>query len=276
MAGPGIESSVTPSPKLLQLPRREILGVPVHAVRAREAVELCRQAAAERSRLQIGVVNAAKIVHMRSDALLRDSVLSSDLILADGMSVVTAGRILGQALPERVTGIDLFESLLGVAEKEGFSVYFLGASRDVLDAVLDRARRSHPRLRVAGHHDGYFSPDEEPAIAAEIAKSAPHFLFVGITSPKKEVFMKRWGPTLNVPVCHGVGGSFDVYSGKTPRAPLAWQRAGLEWLYRVIQEPARMWRRYLVTNTQFIGMVLARLLRLDGDSRLRGGAGQDP
>ncbi len=276
MAGPAIENPVTPSPKLLELPRREILGVPVHAVRAREALELCRQAASERSRLQIGVVNAAKIVHMRSDPLLRDSVLSSDLILADGMSVVTAGRILGQKLPERVTGIDLFESLLGVAEEEGFSVYFLGASRTVLDAVLERARRSHPRLRVAGHHDGYFGPDEEPAIAAEIAKSAPHFLFVGITSPKKEIFMKRWGPTLDVPVCHGVGGSFDVYSGKTPRAPLAWQRAGLEWLYRVIQEPARMWRRYLVTNTQFVGMVLARLLRLDGRSRLRGGAGQDP
>jgi N-acetylglucosaminyldiphosphoundecaprenol N-acetyl-beta-D-mannosaminyltransferase len=247
--------------RLEALPTSSILGVPVHGLRPDEAVELCREAAITRTRLMIGVVNAAKIVKMRSDRMLRDSVLNSDLILADGMSVVWASRILGCALPERVTGIDLFERLLGAAEEDRLSVYFLGASQEVLDGVLARARMEHPELRIAGSRNGYFTTEEEKEVAGEISRAAPDLLFVGISTPKKEIFLESWGKKIEVCVCHGVGGSFDVYSGKTRRAPIRWQHLGIEWLYRVLQEPRRMWRRYLVTNSAFILLVLTEWIR---------------
>jgi N-acetylglucosaminyldiphosphoundecaprenol N-acetyl-beta-D-mannosaminyltransferase len=244
--------------RIRELPLQNVMGVPIHAIRATEAVQLCREAAAHRTRLMIGVVNGAKLVKMRSDPLLRESILNSDLILADGMSVVWASRILGDGLPERVTGIDLFESLLGAAEDDDRSVYFLGASQEVLDELLARVRTHYPKLRIVGSRNGYFSVDEEPALSDEISRLAPHFLFVGISTPKKEIFLERWGDHMAIPVCHGVGGSFDVYAGKTSRAPASWQRMGIEWLYRVLQEPRRMWRRYLVTNTIFIKLVVSQ------------------
>jgi N-acetylglucosaminyldiphosphoundecaprenol N-acetyl-beta-D-mannosaminyltransferase len=114
---------------------------------------------------------------------------------------------------------------------------------------------------LVGHHHGYFTPQEEPALVAAIAGAQPDILLVGISSPKKERFLARWGDQLGVPVCHGVGGSFDVLAGKVRRAPLAWQRLGLEWLYRVKQEPRRLWRRYLVTNALFCAMVLFAFVR---------------
>jgi N-acetylglucosaminyldiphosphoundecaprenol N-acetyl-beta-D-mannosaminyltransferase len=193
---------------------------------------------------------------MRSDAWLRESVLGSDLIVADGLPVVWASRILGEPLPERVTGIDLFEKLLELADEERFSAYFLGATQEVLDEMLRRIEERYPRLRCAGIRDGYFQEAESEAVVREIQKASPDLLFVGISTPKKERFLQRWGESLDVPVCHGVGGSFDVLAGVTRRAPLLWQKLGLEWLYRLLQEPRRMWKRYLVTNSAFVAMLL--------------------
>jgi N-acetylglucosaminyldiphosphoundecaprenol N-acetyl-beta-D-mannosaminyltransferase len=224
-----------------------------------QVLEICRQALANRAPLSIGVVNAAKLVNMGSEPALREAVVSSDLVLADGMSVVWASRVLRRPLPERVAGIDLFERLLDLAEHDGLSVYFLGAEADILESAIDAIRKRHPRLRIAGRHHGYFGPADEPALAADIAATHPDLLFIGMTSPKKELFLARWGAEIGAVVCHGVGGSLDVIAGKVRRAPLSWQRFGLEWLYRVLQEPGRLWRRYLVTNTIFLWMVLRDL-----------------
>ncbi len=238
-----------------QVAVRQLLDVSIHAVSTRECVEVCEYAIDTRRHLMIGVVNAAKLVKMRGDRLLRDSVRSADLIVADGMAVVWASRILGQGLPGRVTGIDLFEELLGLADRKSLSVYFLGASTSVLDAMIHRVRADHPNLRVAGQRDGYWSEAEAEEVAAEISAVKPDMLFVGISTPKKEIFLETWGSKLDVVVCHGVGGSFDVLAGMTRRAPKFWQDAGIEWLWRLLQEPRRMWKRYLVTNTQFITLV---------------------
>ena len=238
---------------------RSILGVEVHAATMAQVLELCARAVAARAPLSIGVVNAAKLVHMQGEPDLREAVQSSDLVVADGMSVVWASHLLGGSLPERVAGIDLFERLLGLAEDAGYSVYLLGAEPDVLEAAVRVVRQRHPRLRIAGSHHGYFSPAEEPDLVKTIAASRPDLLFVGMSSPKKEVFLARWGEEIGAPVCHGVGGSIDVMAGKVRRAPGVWQRLGMEWLYRVLQEPRRLWRRYLVTNTQFLWMVLRDL-----------------
>jgi exopolysaccharide biosynthesis WecB/TagA/CpsF family protein len=235
---------------------RRILGIDVHAATMAQVLDLCRSAVLTRTPLSIGVVNAAKLVSMESEPALRAAVLSSDLLLADGMSVVWASRILGRPLPERVAGIDLFEALLALAEREGFSVYLLGAEPGILESTIQVSLSRHPHLRIAGSHHGYFKPEDEPALAESIAAVQPDLLFIGITSPKKEMFLARWGPRIGASVCHGVGGSFDVVAGKVRRAPAAWQRMGIEWLYRLLQEPRRLWRRYVVTNTLFLWWVL--------------------
>lgn len=242
-----------------QWPVQHLFDLPIAAMTMGDALGVVEQTIHDRRRLLIGVVNAAKIVNMRRDEALDWSVRTSDLILADGMSVVWASRILGRRLPERVAGIDLMTEMMRLADARGFRVYFLGAKQEVLDSVLDHVRREYPRLVIAGSHHGYFNESQEAPIAAHIADARPDMLFVAMTSPKKEQFLARWADTMDVRVCHGVGGSFDVIAGKVRRAPAVWQRLGVEWLYRVIQEPGRMWKRYLVTNTLFCGLVISSI-----------------
>lgn len=250
-------------------PTRNLFGVPVGALTMNDVLSVADQAIATRSRLLIGVVNAAKIVNMRRDAALRDAVLAADLVLADGMAVVWAARLLRRRLPERVAGIDLFLRLLERADERGYRVYCLGAKPDVVKAVAQHIERTYPNAKLVGYRDGYFSPEEENEVAEEIAAANPDILFVAITSPKKEQLLARHSERMRVPVCHGVGGSFDVMAGKVKRAPRVWQRLGLEWLYRVKQEPRRLWRRYLVTNTLF-GLMVCRELFAAGSLSHKG------
>jgi N-acetylglucosaminyldiphosphoundecaprenol N-acetyl-beta-D-mannosaminyltransferase len=205
-------------------------------------------------------VNAAKLVGMQRDARLRDDVLACDLILADGMSVVWASRLLRQPLPERVAGIDLMLAMLRRGARLGWRVFCLGATEEVLEGTVARIAADYPGLTVAGRRNGYFDPGQDREVAAQIAAARPDILLVAMTSPKKESFLARLGPELGVPVCHGVGGSFDVMAGRVRRAPAAWQRVGMEWLFRVLQEPGRLWRRYLDTNLAFCRMVAAEWL----------------
>jgi N-acetylglucosaminyldiphosphoundecaprenol N-acetyl-beta-D-mannosaminyltransferase len=192
---------------------------------------------------------------MKSDERLRRSVLESDIILADGMSVVWASKVLGTPLPERVAGIDLMMRILARGNEAHYRVYLLGAQQSVVEEVARRVGVDFPGVQIAGFRNGYFGPDDEEAIADSIAAARADVLFVAMTSPKKEEFMARWGSRLSVAVSHGVGGSFDVYAGVVSRAPRIWQSLGLEWLYRVLQEPGRLWKRYLITNTLFVAFV---------------------
>lgn len=240
--------------------RRQLFGMQVDALTAQDVIVLAENALRSRQRLLIGVVNAAKIVHLRSDAVLRESLLECDVLLADGQSVVWASRVLGQPLPQRVAGIDLFEQLLALADRDNRSVYLLGAKPSVLRAVEEAIGTRWPGVRIAGSRDGYFDTADSAQIAAQIAASGADMLFLGMSSPKKETFLARYGPVLEVPIRHGVGGSFDVLGGLTKRAPARWQRWGLEWLYRVLQEPGRLWRRYLTTNTAFVLLLMRERL----------------
>lgn len=250
----------------MSVPAVELLGVRIHAVTLAQAVELCASAARAREPLLVGVVNSAKLVRLRDDALLRAALEAAQLVVADGMAVVWASRLLGRPLPERVTGIDLLEALLARAERDGLAVYFLGAKLEVLDAMLVSLRARYPRLTIAGQRHGYFAASDERAIVSAIRDSGARLLFVGIPTPKKEIFLCDWRAELGPIVCHGVGGSFDVLGGFVERAPEAWQRLGLEWLFRLLQEPRRMWRRYLVTNTLFIALVARAWLAQRGRS----------
>jgi N-acetylglucosaminyldiphosphoundecaprenol N-acetyl-beta-D-mannosaminyltransferase len=237
-----------------------LLNVPIDALSMDDVLALVDAAIAARRRLLIGVVNAAKLVNMRRDAVLSAAVRGADVILADGMAVVWAARLLGRRLPERVAGIDLMTQLLRRGDRRGYRIYLLGATEEVLTATAARIRADSPGVVLVGCRHGYFDGDQEPAIAEHIRAAAPDILFVGMTSPKKEQFLARWAEVMQVPVCHGVGGAFDVLAGRTKRAPQFWQRLGMEWLYRVVQEPRRMWKRYLVTNTVFVTLLLGEWL----------------
>ena len=137
----------------------------------------------------------------------------------------------------------------------------MGATDEVLDKTVARMEADYPGVSIVGRQHGYFAAGEDEAIAQRIAGARPDVLFVAMTSPRKENFLARWSGLMGVPVCHGVGGSFDVMAGKVERAPESWQRLGLEWLYRVKQEPRRLWKRYLITNMLFCALVATESAR---------------
>ena len=229
-------------------------------LRMDDVVERCRTAIKTRRRMLVGVLNAAKIVNLRRDTLLRNSLIECDMVVADGQAVVWASKILGHPLPERIAGIDLFVRLLALADDERRSIALLGARPDVLKAMEEAIGRRYPNLRIAYSHDGYFNTEEAEAIAGGIRESGADMLFLGMVSPKKEIFLATHGPTLGVPILHGVGGSFDVLAGLTKRAPALWQKIGMEWAYRVLQEPRRLWWRYLSTNSSFLQLMAREMV----------------
>lgn len=203
------------------------------------------------------VVNAGKIVAMQTDLELRKSVNESNLINADGQAVVWASRILNKPLKERVAGIDLMENLVKIAARKKYKIFFLGATEEIVRKVVQKYTNTYSSNIIAGFRNGYFSKDQQHKIASEISTSGAHILFVAISSPTKEKFLYQNKEVLkDVNFIMGVGGSFDVVAGKVKRAPIWMQKTGLEWFYRFLQEPQRMWKRYLLGNSKFIFLVL--------------------
>lgn len=242
--------------------RIQLLNISVDNLTMNETIDIIDNTISKKERLQHVVVNAGKIVDMQDDDELRQSVNSCDLINADGQSVVWASRFLGSSLKERVAGIDLMENLVEMAYKKGYKVYFLGAKEEVVKNVVDIYSRKYSKEIIAGYRNGYFTKEQEKSIANDIANSNAQLLFVAITSPNKEIFLYQNRELLsNVNFTMGVGGSFDVVSGLVKRAPLWMQKVGLEWFYRFLQEPKRMWKRYLIGNTKFVLLVIKERLK---------------
>ena len=200
------------------------------------------------------VVNVDKIVKASRDPGLRRIINDCDLINADGMPVVWASRLLGKPLKERVTGVDLFEALMARAAEKGWRVFLLGAREEVVSGVAHLYPARYPGLTLAGYRNGYWKPEDEDRVVAEIAATRPDILFVAISSPKKEAFLARYQAAMKVPFAMGVGGTFDVAVGLVKRAPVWMQKAGLEWFYRFLQEPRRMFRRYFIDDMAFVAL----------------------
>jgi N-acetylglucosaminyldiphosphoundecaprenol N-acetyl-beta-D-mannosaminyltransferase len=218
-----------------------------------QSLNLIDQAVSDGKHIHHSVVNAGKIVMMQEDVQLRESVNSADIINADGQAVIWASKLLGKPLKERVAGIDLMGSLVELAYQKGYKIYCLGAKEEVVSKVIEKYKQKYSKDIIAGYRNGYFSKEEEPQIARDIAESGAQILFVAISSPKKEIFLYDHRETLkSLNFIMGVGGSFDVVSGLVKRAPIWMQNMGLEWFYRFIQEPKRMWKRYLIGNSKFI------------------------
>lgn len=241
--------------------RVNICNVPVDSLTMGQTLKKIDQSIQDGKPVHHVVINAAKVVNAQTDPELKKSIVNCDIINADGKSIVWAAKLLNRPVPERVAGIDLMERLVELAAAKKYKVFFLGAKEDVVTKVVETYRTKFGNEIIAGYRNGYYKKEEELSIAKQIAASGAHILFVAITSPYKEIFLNTYKDIIKVPFIMGVGGSFDVISGKVRRAPVWMQNAGLEWLYRVIQEPKRMWKRYLVGNSKFIFLVLKEKAR---------------
>ena len=232
------------------------MGVRIDPLTMDETVDAVEKFVIEQRPLHLMGVNADKINQCQSDEVIKKIVNDSEIINADGASVVLASRFLGYQVPERVAGIDLMQRLLKLADEKSYSVYFFGSKEEVLQDMLKNFKEEYPKLRVAGYRNGYFSEEDEQDIQEDIREKNPDFVFVGITSPKKEYIIQKFMDNRVNSIFMGVGGSFDVLSGHIKRAPLWMQKSNLEWLFRVANEPKRLFKRYFVGNVTFIKRVL--------------------
>ncbi len=182
-------------------------------------------------------------------------------VLPDGIGLQIGCRMRGLALAANVNGTDLFPRLCERAARDGLSLFLLGARPGVAEAVADNMRRRYPELIVAGARHGYFAPSEESDLIARINASGARILLVAFGVPRQELWLAEHRDRLRPPVRMGVGGLFDFYSGRIPRAPLWLREIGLEWTWRLAQEPGRMWRRYLLGNPLFLYRVWRQACR---------------
>jgi len=219
--------------------------------------------------------NAQHVVLLESDAGLQEAYASAELVLADGVSLLFASHLLRGKLRERVAGVDLFEQLCGKAAELGLRVFFLGGRPGSAQLAAGKLKRWFPRLAIAGSCCpplGFERDQRElQAVREAIRQARPDIVFVALGAPKQELWMHRHGRQSGVPVVMGVGGSFEIAGGIFPRAPRFVQRMGCEWLYRLLLEPSRLWKRYLIGNCRFLWIVLRQIagrIRPDSDTSL--------
>jgi N-acetylglucosaminyldiphosphoundecaprenol N-acetyl-beta-D-mannosaminyltransferase len=240
--------------------RTNFFGLPFYRLTMEEAVAVIEGFIRSGTPHRITEVNVARIIGCRQNPLLRQIAATADLVLNDGMGLMYASRLLGRPLPEMLSGPLMMERLVILATDRGYSVYFLGAKPEIITLAVQNFLERYPSLKIAGYHDGYFSIHQEPEIVREIKETHPSILLVAMGSPREELFIYKHLHEMGVPVCLDLGGAFDVAAGLTKLAP-KWMRViGLEWLYRVVQEPGRLWRRYLTVIPWFVLLVLRQLV----------------
>lgn len=236
--------------------RINIMGIDIDVLDIKQTIDKVEDYVVNKKPLHLMGVNADKINLCQSDEKLKKIVNSCGIINADGASVILASKYLKTPLPERVAGVDLMMDLVKLSSKKGYSIYLFGAKEEVVQKTALVIQRKYPNIKIVGVRNGYFNNSNLDAIQKDIDSQRPDFVFVGITSPKKEYivdyFMKNGSNTIYM----GVGGSFDVISGTLKRAPLWMQKANLEWLFRVSQEPKRLFKRYFIGNGRFIISVI--------------------
>ena len=243
--------------------RTRILNVPVDMVNAGEALGIFRELMKNGECSLIVTPNSEIIVNAAKDPELKSIIEQADLVIPDGIGLVYASRIMGVPLRERVTGIDFLNTILGYLEENGESIFFLGSkpgdgeTLGVAELAAEKMQEKYKNLKIAGTHHGYFKEPDEPEIVKAINDSGADFLCVAMGSPKQEKFVSRWKSTLNVKGAIGVGGSLDVWAGTLKRAPEFYRNHGLEWLYRLIQEPSR-YKRMAALPLFMIKVVISR------------------
>ena len=228
-------------------PSLSILGVPFDNVTTDQTLEVISGMIASRKPHYIATANVDFTALALYDEELRRILLDAHLVVCDGMPLVWASRWLGNALPERVAGSDLVPKLLAIAEEKNWSVYFLGGQQAVAAKAVEMVQERHPKLRIAGVTSPPFKPLHEmdhATICADIQRTDPDLLFVSFGCPKQEKWIAMNYLRAGAPVTIGVGATIDFLAGNIQRAPLWMQKTGLEWLYRLLQEPRRLFKRY--------------------------------
>lgn len=207
-----------------------------------------------------GDLNVASICMAAENPKFKILINDWKITNIDGMGVIFALKLLGLKCPERIAGVDLFVELVEMAEAEGLSIYLVGAKHETIKNTVECLIRKHPRIQIVGFRNGYFNDESE--VIDEIIQIKPDMVFIGMPSPKKELFADNLKKENKIPFIMGVGGTFDVISGEVKRAPGFIQKCGFEWFYRLMQEPGRLWKRYLFTNTIFGIMVVKEYFKL--------------
>ncbi|MBN1868355.1 WecB/TagA/CpsF family glycosyltransferase [Candidatus Sumerlaeota bacterium] len=233
------------------------LGSRLHPVTTRQFIELTVETAVSKSGpIRITYLNAHCSNLAEDNARYQGILNRCDLVYADGQAVVWAARYLGAAVPERVNAGDFILDFCRACAGKGASLYLIGSAEGVAERAAEDWRHRVPGLEISGTHAGYFGGEDEAVIAEKIRSARPSILLVGMGSPRQEEWTMAWAERLQVPVVWCVGALFEYYSGKRARAPVWMRRAGLEWLFRLVLEPRRLWKRYLWGNLRFVRRVL--------------------
>jgi len=207
---------------------------------------------------------AELIVKAQENSEIRDIYNKAHLLTLDSFVVYYSARLCGKKVKEPVSAVRLMFNFLKIAQQKKYRLYLLGAKKDVVQKVVEVLNKQYPGINIVGWQDGYFDLEKDKEIVSDIIDKKPDVLFVAISSPLKEKFISKNVDKMRVPVSMGVGGSFDIIAGKCHLAPEWVSRLGFEWFYRLIQEPSRLWKRYLVTNTKFLYLVIKEFFKTQG------------
>ena len=241
-----------------QLGTVDLLGVRVHNVNIEESLDLMERMISCGNQHHIVTVNTEFVMKAQSDRNFGEVLNNASLAIPDGMGVVWGSWFLGDRVKERVTGVDLVQRFAPLAASKGFRLFLLGAAPGVAETAGERLEENSPGLVDVGTHSGSPDPEQEAEICERIRQSKANTLFVAFGSPASEMWIARNLPKLPVTIAMGVGGTFDFIAGVVPRAPIWMQRAGLEWLFRLLIQPFR-WKRMLALPTFVMAVLLNRL-----------------
>lgn len=238
--------------------RIEVLGVPVDCVNMSQSLEIIDGLLAGDKAEAVIAVNPEKVIKAQGDPVLLARLHLAGLLIPDGIGLVLAARMLGLGRMERVPGSELMPAICAMAARKGYRVFLYGATPEVNRKAREVLAERYPGIQIAGGRDGYVRDDEMMSLVEEINASGAHILFIALGSPKQELWMERYLPHLNVKVCQGVGGTFDVIAGKVKRAPLVFRKMQLEWFYRLASQPRRLLRQTALPR--FVSQVIRKRL----------------
>lgn len=220
-----------------------VLGIPFYRTTKVEMIATLTERIIRQQRTFVVTANPEIVMKARVNSLLEEAIMKADYVTADGIGIVKATQHLAESLPERVAGFELFSDLLTEGNKQSWSLYLVGASDEVINKTVQVIADQYPNLQLKGYHSGFFDTEmERTAIQTDVIASQADLVFVAMGSPYQEVFITEMLAQLQKGLLMGIGGSFDVLSGTVKRAPLFWQKLNLEWAYRVVMQPSRIWR----------------------------------
>lgn len=240
--------------------RIELLGYQVDNLSTGEIIQQINHAIKSNHKTHIIAINANKFYRVKNDLLLAKILKKAELVIPE-YAFVWASRVIGTPLVEHIGGIMLMRSLLEAAAENDFSFFFLGGKDEVIELMIANLEEKYSHIKIAGWHHGYFKNEND--IITRINSSAATILLVALGVPRQEYFIYQNRDKINVPIMMGVGGSFDVFAGVRRETP-SFLRHGFEWIFRMLQDPKNLWKRYLTSNPYFIFQVFKQKLKLNG------------